>query len=171
MLAGNLLCYAGINENLHVSMFPSYGAEMRGGTANSQLIISTDPIGSPVVYSPDILISLNHPSFKKFSSTVKNSGTIFANTSLFEPEEIKEVDIIKVPANNLAEKCGSVKSANVIMLGALLAHDEFIKLSSLEHSIQTVLGERKRDFWDINKKALNTGYNYIKQRQKSIKSL
>src|SRR3989339_2052550 len=85
MLAGTLICYAGMKENKFVTFFPSYGAEMRGGTANCQVIVSDEPIGAPIVYFPDILISFNKSSYDKFSPRIGEEGLVFVNSSLYKP--------------------------------------------------------------------------------------
>lgn len=158
MLAGTLLCHAAMKEGKFVTSLASYGAEIRGGIANCQVIISDEPIGAPVVYNPDILISLNMPSYEKFSSRVKNGGLILANTSLYKPGKIRGVRIIELPANEIAEKCGSALSVNMVTLGALAARAKVLKLESLVDSIPEVLTDKKKPFWEPNKKALRAGF-------------
>lgn len=161
MLAGTLLCHAGMRENKFVTFFPSYGAEIRGGTANCQVIISENPVGSPVVYNPDILISFNELSYKKFSVKVKKGGSIFVNTSLYTPELKNGLETIQIPASELAEKCGSSLVLNIIMVGALIAKNKIVELTSLIDSIPDVLTEKKKKLWELNKKAARVGFNYI----------
>ncbi|MFC2061764.1 2-oxoacid:acceptor oxidoreductase family protein [Elusimicrobiota bacterium] len=161
MLSGTLLCHAGMLENKFVTFFPSYGAEMRGGTANCQVIISDQTIGAPVVKNPDILVSFNKPSFSKFSSKVKSGGLILANSSLYQPEKISSIEIAEIPANDLAEQCGSVLVLNLVMLGALASKTGILKLESITQSVPEVLS-KKKNLWEINKKALEAGFDYLK---------
>ena len=161
MLAGTLLCYAGMKEKKNVTFFPSYGAEMRGGTANCQVIISDDPIGSPVFTSPETLLSFNRDSFKKFSPRMKPEGVILANTSLYAPEKIAGIKIYEITANDLAENTGSVLAANMIMLGAYIRIRNILKLESLVESVPGLLGKPKEKYWSINQKALEKGYQAV----------
>lgn len=143
MLAGTLLCNAGMHEDKSVTFFPAYGAEIRGGTANCQVIISDNSIGSPIVYAPDILISLNKPSFDKFHKKVKPGGLIIANSSLYKPTAQDGISLEEVPVNNLAEECGSLLVANIVMLGALVAKTKILELKSILNAIPEVLTEKK----------------------------
>lgn len=162
LFTGTLLCQTGMNEDKHVTFFPSYGAEMRGGTANCQVIISDSPIGSPAVETPHILLSFNKPSFIKFGDKVKENGIIVVNSSLFKPREKPEkVDLIEIPANKLAEDCGSKLVMNVIMAGALIESIDFLKFSSLLKAIPTLLTGKKKKFREINKKAARKGKSYL----------
>ncbi|MGM0441394.1 MAG: 2-oxoacid:acceptor oxidoreductase family protein [Elusimicrobiota bacterium] len=162
LFTGTLLCQAGMEEGKHVTFFPSYGAEMRGGTANCQVIISDSPIGSPAVASPHILLSFNKPSFLKFSDKVKENGIIAVNSSLFKPENLPaKVNTIKIPANELAEECGSHLVMNAIMLGALMENTRILKFSSLIKAVPALLTGKKKKFIKINKKALQKGKTYV----------
>jgi 2-oxoglutarate ferredoxin oxidoreductase subunit gamma len=161
MFAGTLLAHAAMNEGKFVTFFPSYGAEMRGGTANCQIIISSKPIGSPIVYNPDVLLSFNKPSFGKFSLKVKRGGAIFANTSLCEPADMDNVDILGIPANTMAEECGSILAMNLIILGAFIKKSGIIKLESLVDSINELLIGRKEKHRALNIRASEKGYNFI----------
>jgi len=160
MMAGTILCYAGISENKEVTFFPSYGAEMRGGTANCQVIISDSQVGSPVVTRPDILLSFNKPSFDKFLSRVKKDGIIFANTSLFEPET-SDIAVEKIPANSLAEECGSLLALNSVMIGALIRKTAPVKFESVAQALERVLKNKSREIIELNIKAAGTGFNYL----------
>ena len=156
LFTGALLAHAAMSEGKQVTLFPSYGAEIRGGVAKSQIIISDDPIGAPAVYHPDILLSLNKLSYEKFSPLVKNGGSIFVNTSIFQPVKREDVEFFEVPANALAEKSGSVLAANIVMLGALIAKKGILKGKSVEDAIPEML-KAKKGFWDVNKKAFREG--------------
>jgi len=161
LFAGNVLGHAAMKQGWYVTLFPSYGAEMRGGTANCQITISEDPIGAPVVYEPDILIAFNKPSYEKFALKIKKDGIVLSNASLYSPKKHDNITIAQIPANNIAEKCGSTLSLNMVMLGALAAKTQIISIESVIDSIPEVLGDRKKAFWEVNKKAAQAGYSYI----------
>ncbi len=160
MLAGTLLCHAGMREDKFVTFFPSYGAEMRGGTANCQVIISDNPIGSPVVNNPEILLSFNKPSYDKFSLKVKKEGIILVNADLFKPQKKTAVEILEIPANKLAEKCGSILALNVVMLGALISKKRIIELKSIIASIPEIFHGKKKHLRELNKNAVEAGFRY-----------
>jgi len=159
MLLGHLICYAGLEEGKYVTFFPSYGAEMRGGTANCQIIVSSQVIGSPVVTEPDVLIAMNKQSFDRFSKRVKKNGLIIVNSSIFTVKESNDLKVYNVPANNIAEKCGSILSANMVMLGVLIKKVPFIEKNTVIKTIPEVL-KNKEKFWDVNVNAVKGGYNY-----------
>jgi 2-oxoglutarate ferredoxin oxidoreductase subunit gamma len=159
MFFGNLLAYAGMIENKNVTFYPSYGAEIRGGTANCQVIISDDAIGAPIVSHLDILVALNQPSYKKFSSRVVKKGIIFANTSLFKPEKKEDVEIVSIDANKIAENCGSILTANMVMLGVLISRTGMLNKNSIIKGIDYMLSDKKKSMLDVNVKAFNAGYN------------
>ena len=118
MLMGQLLSYAGMYEGKNVSWIPSYGPEMRGGTANCSVVISSDEIGSPLVNDPSTLIAMNRPSLDKFEATVKPGGLIIYNSSLIDRKPTRtDVTVIAVPANELAQELGNNRVANMIVLG------------------------------------------------------
>lgn len=159
ILAGKLLAYSAMIENKEVTHIPAYGAEMRGGTCNCSVIISDQPIASPVVSKPDITLIMNQPSKTKFEQKCNNNSKMFLNNSLIE-EKVKRDDIkaYYVDATNLAEKSGSVKSANMIMLGALAKVTNIVKLNTLIDSLPEVISSRNKSLIDINVNALKKGY-------------
>jgi 2-oxoglutarate ferredoxin oxidoreductase subunit gamma len=169
MFLGNLLAQAGMIENKNVTFYPSYGAEIRGGTANCQVIISDDLIGAPIVSNLNILVALNEPSYKKFSPRVVKSGMIFANTSLFKPEEKQNIELVKIDANKVAEQCGSILSANMVMLGVLVSQTGILNKNSIIKSIDYMLSAKKKSMLDINVKAFNEGTN-LRQKILNTKS-
>jgi 2-oxoglutarate ferredoxin oxidoreductase subunit gamma len=164
ILAGNILCYSSMKEDKYVTLVPSYGAEMRGGTANCQIIISDEYIGSPIVKDIDILLSFNKPSYDRFSSKVSKNGIIFANSSLYKPNSIADVGIVEIPGNELAAECGSILTLNMVMLGALVAKTKIIAKETLLNAIPEILTKRKEKFWEINKKALETGFDFVGEK-------
>ena len=160
MLIGKIFAYSGMMEGKQVTYFPAYGAEVRGGTANSTTIISTEEIPTPVSAHPDVLLAMNSPSCKKFGSRLKKGGLLIANTSLIENVFSRsDLTIIKIPATSLAHDLGNKRSANMIMIGAYLKYKAIVSLKSVEKAVSILL-PGKKDLWDINKKALRLGMEY-----------
>lgn len=155
---GVMLAYTGMMDGLNVTFFPAYGAEMRGGTANCSVIISTDPVAAPVVGAPDAVLIMNEPSLAKFEPMVKSGGTIFLNTSLVNSRPKRtDVKVIEVKANDIAEELGSIKCANMVMLGAYAAKSGAVKLETLKNNIKKVYPRAKEAMIEINKKAVDQG--------------
>lgn len=161
MLAGKLLVQAGLCLGREVTFIPSYGAEVRGGTAHCHVIVSDEEIASPIITSPDAVIVMNSPSLAKFSSLVKSGGAICVNSSIVS-EKVGRDDLraIYVPANHLAEELGSVKVANAVILGAYLQRSRFLTPDSLAAALKALLPSRHRDLLAINLAALRRGYEY-----------
>ncbi len=163
MFTGSLLAQGAMLEGLQVTFFPSYGAEMRGGTANCSLIISDEEIGSPVVTNPTSCLILNQPSLDKFEERMREKGLLILNSSLVDRGvERKDLKIAEVPATEMAIKLGNVKVANMIALGAYLKKSKIIPLKRIINSLPKILGEKKKDLLEINEKALEKGSGLIK---------
>lgn len=163
MFAGTLLAQGAMEEGLHVTFFPSYGAEMRGGTAHCSLVISDEEIGSPVVVNPSSCLILNQPSLDKFEGRMREGGFLLLNSSLVDRDvKRKDLKIIKVSVTEMAERLGNVKVANMLALGAYLEKNRIISLESLIKSLPKVLGEKKKDLLAVNEKALRKGSELIK---------
>ena len=158
LLAGKLLAYAGMLEGKHVTWFPSYGAEIRGGTANCTVIISSDEIGSPVVQSPIAMLIFNEASFKKFENRIKPGGQLFLNTSLV-PDSSTRSDItrIELKANDIAGDLGDTRVANMVMLGAFIKKTNVVALESVLTALQQVLPARRYSMIPLNENALKRG--------------
>jgi 2-oxoglutarate ferredoxin oxidoreductase subunit gamma len=158
LLAGKLLAHAGMLEGKHVTWFPSYGAEIRGGTANCTVIISSEEIGSPVIQRPSAMLILNEASYKKFEQRIKPGGQLFLNISLVH-EQATRTDIIRidVKANDIAESLGDIRIANMVMLGAFLKKTSVIKLASVLMALKQVLPPRRHSLLPLNEKALQCG--------------
>jgi len=162
VLIGTLLAYAGMKEGKHTTFFPSYGAEMRGGTANCSIIVSDSEIASPVVNAPDCVVAMNVASLDKFEQAVKPGGAIFVNSSLVERRaERQDITEIRIPASALAEGLGSTRAANMVMLGGLIKKTGAIALDSAVQSLSEVLSERAMALVEVNKKALATGFDEV----------
>ncbi|MCL1828160.1 MAG: 2-oxoacid:acceptor oxidoreductase family protein [Oscillospiraceae bacterium] len=158
LLIGNFLAQAGMKEGKHVSWLPSYGPEMRGGTANCSVVISDKPIASPVITKATCVIAMNRPSLEKFESAVRPGGLLIVNSSLIDIKSTrKDIDVLYIPANETAEKTGSVKAANLVVLGACIGRTKCVSPESITEAIKEKLGEKKAKLADINKAALNAG--------------
>lgn len=162
MLMGQLLAYAGMFESKNVSWIPSYGPEMRGGTANCAIIVSDQPIGSPLVSEPTAAIVMNLPSLDKFEPALQPGGVLIINSSLIECDA-KRSDIVvhKIPANDLAIELGNPKVANMIILGALVAATNIVGLDALLKAFAKVFAKKPK-LLEINEKAIHRGAEYIK---------
>jgi 2-oxoglutarate ferredoxin oxidoreductase subunit gamma len=158
LLVGKLLAHAGMLEGKHVTWFPSYGAEIRGGTANCTVIISDREIGSPLVQSPSTMMIMNEASFKKFEPRIKASGDLFLNTSLVHnPPTRDDIVRIEVKANDIAEELGDIRIANMVMLGAFLKRTGVVALDSVLSALKAVLPQRRHALLVLNEKALKCG--------------
>ncbi|MGQ9602804.1 MAG: 2-oxoacid:acceptor oxidoreductase family protein [bacterium] len=163
VLMGTLLSYAAMVEGKHTTFFPSYGAEMRGGTANCSVVVSDREIASPLVVQPDCVVVMNIASFDRFVGQVRPGGILFVNSSLVESKTSRnDIEEIRVPANEIAEELGSPRAANMVMLGAVIAKTGAVKVESAIGSLQKVLSERAMRFLEVNKKALRKGYELVR---------
>jgi len=155
---GKFLAYAGLEENLNVSWFPSYGPEMRGGTSNCSVILSDEPIGSPLVVDATTVVVMNRPSLDKFESHVVKGGLLIIDSDLVNREpERTDIEIIKIPAQRIAEEVGSKKIANMVLLGALVEKTKIVKIESL---LKALKEHGKEQFYELNKKALERGAEF-----------
>lgn len=163
LLMGQILTLAGMLEDKHVSWIPSYGPEMRGGTANCSVIISDEPIGSPVVYEATAVVVMNLQSLDKFESAVQPKGILVINSSLIE-KGLKRDDIeaYRVPVNEIATELGNPKMANMVALGALIAATGVIKSESLYKAFAKKFAA-KPELLTANKQAIQRGYDCVKQ--------
>ncbi len=164
MSMGQLLAYAGMLENKFVSWLPSYGPEMRGGTANCAVIVSDEEIGSPVITNDaDVAIIMNLPSLTKFKNDVKPGGKIFINKSLIDQKVDREdVQVYYIDANELAVEAGNPKAANLVMLGSVLATANIVDSESVLEAFKKVFGPSKEKFIPLNRAALKQGAEAIK---------
>ncbi len=161
MLAGQLLTHAGMVEGRHVSWIPSYGPEMRGGTANCSVVISDREISSPIVTDPTILIAFNQPSLEKFEKCVKPHGFIFYNSSIIKREpQNPNASSFGIPVNEIADELGSPKVANMVMLGAFLKITNIVSPETLLASLDKILGRAKKNMLSLNEKALKAGMDF-----------
>ena len=163
LLIGKFLAMACMMDGKHVSWLPSYGPEMRGGTANCSVIVSDKPVASPLVDKADVVIAMNRPSLDKFESHVKPGGTLVINSSIIDRKaERTDIDVVYCDANNIAETVGNPKGANVAILGALLQKSPVCSTDTMVEAIRVELGARKAKFLEGNKKALLAGMEAAK---------
>ena len=161
LFSGKFLAYAGLIENKELSWLPSYGPEMRGGTANCSIIISDTKVGSPIVDHPDILIAMNAPSAEKYETEVNEGGDIYIDSSLIiRKVERKDVNAYYIPATALAVDNGLKGLANMIITGYMLKNSGVIDIADLEGALKKVVPARKPEMFDLNKQAIMIGYNY-----------
>jgi 2-oxoglutarate ferredoxin oxidoreductase subunit gamma len=159
--AGVLLAYSGMVDGKYVTFFPAYGAEMRGGTANCSVVVSSEEVASPVVSTPDSLIVMNEPSLLKFEPSLKPQGLLLINKSLVSSQPKRDdIEAVTIDANKIAEEIGTVKCANMVMLGALLSHTQAVTLDSMIKTLPKVFPRAKKEMIDINVEALKKGESF-----------
>ena len=161
---GKIFTYAGMLEGKEVSWLPSYGPEMRGGTANCAVTVSDSPVGSPLITGDaTCAIVMNLPSLEKFEQEVKPGGKILVNSSLIEKKvQRDDVEVHYIPANDIAAELGNPRVANMIMLGAYLKADSTVEIDSVLEAFKKVFGPSKEKFVPLNKAALEKGADAIK---------
>ena len=163
LFAGQLLTYAALEAGKNVTWIPSYGPEMRGGTAHCTVVMGDDPIGSPLVRHPDMAVAMNLPSTDKYEPVVKENGLLVVNGSLVKrPIHRYNIDVIVIPANDIAHSHGNIRLANVIMLGALLAATGLLPLVAVEQALEDHLPERHKRLLPANKAALQEGAQFAR---------
>ena len=158
LFTGKFLAYKGLLADKNVSWLPSYGPEMRGGTASCSVIISDEEVGSPIISEPDVLIAMNLPSFEKFVPTVKTGGIVIADSSLIETKTDRtDIDVYYIPATALASEMGKQSLANMIILGKLLKVMGDFNDDEIKTVLSKVIPPKKADMLDINMKAMTIG--------------
>lgn len=159
---GYILSVSAMREGKYVTYLPSYGAEVRGGTANCTVSISDEEIASPVASSPDSALVLNKPSMVRFQGLIKSGGVIVMNSSLIDSDPTRQdLEIFKIPANEIALELGSERALNMIMLGAFVAKTGIVRHNSLLEGIAEVLKGKKEAIIELNRKGLSKGAEYI----------
>lgn len=158
LFAGKFLASKGLIDDKQVSWLPSYGPEMRGGTASCSVIVSDEPVGSPIVSNPDVLIAMNLPSLDKFEDTVAHGGMIFADSTLIE-RKVKRTDVkaFYVPATRLANENGTPTLANMILIGKVLSELNDFGADSVEAALKKVISAKRADMLDVNRGAMELG--------------
>ena len=163
LFSGKFLAYEGLIEDKNVSWLPSYGPEMRGGTAICSVILSDEKIGSPIIDKPDVLVAMNLPSLDKYEDSTIENGHIFVDSSLISREVKRtDVNVHYIPATKMASDEGLAGLANMILVGYIIKKTGVISIENLEAGLKKVVSARKQDLFDLNKKAIELGYNYEK---------
>ena len=161
LFAGKFIAYKGLIDEKQVSWLPSYGPEMRGGTASCSVIVSDEAVGSPIVSAPDVLIAMNLPSLDKFESTVVPGGLIIADSTLIERKVARDdVKVCYLPATRLASENGMPTLANMIIVGKLLAELGDFDENSVNAALKKVISAKHADMMEINVKAMRLGAEY-----------
>jgi len=156
---GLSLAQAAMLEGRHVTYMPSYGAEVRGGTANCTVAISDEEIASPIASTPEFVIAMNQPSLMRFQNQIQSGGVLFLNSSLAQAEISRgDIEVVQVPADTIAEELGNRKSANMVMLGAFIKKVNLVSLDSVFEGLKETL-KGKQKLMAINKEAITVGYN------------
>lgn len=162
LFAGKLIAYAGLLDQREVSWMPSYGPEMRGGTANCSVCLSNEPIGSPLVTEPDVLVAFNLPSYDSFVNKVKPGGLVLVDSSMVDVCPMRnDIRFERIDATRLAEDNELKGLANVVAIGKLLQLTHFSSLEMLEAAIEKSVPAKKQDMVGFNKKALAIGFNHV----------
>ncbi len=161
LFSGKALAYTGLNAGLEVSWLPSYGPEMRGGTANCSVILSHTPIGSPIVDKPDVLIAMNLPSLEKYENETEKGGYIIYDSSLISKEINTEgVNIVAIPATKLASDNALDGLANMIIMGKVIKETDILTLEQVKDSLTKMVPAKKQELLAKNIKAIELGFNY-----------
>ena len=161
LFAGKFLAYKGLLEDKQVSWLPSYGPEMRGGTANCSIILSDDPVGSPIVSTPDALIAMNLPSYDKYENAVVLGGKVFVDSTLISRKAQRtDIDAYYIPATKMAADAGIPTLANMIILGKMIKETGAVSFENMVDVMKKIVSAKRAELIDINIKALEAGYNY-----------
>lgn len=161
LFSGKFLAYKGLLAGKNVSWLPSYGPEMRGGTASCSVIVSDEPVGSPIVSKPDILIAMNLPSLDKYEDAVVPGGTIVLDSSLIERKVKRDdVKVVYIPATKMATENGIDTLANMIIAGKIMSNISDTNEEQLKPVLEKIISARHKDMFDYNLKALNLGANF-----------
>ncbi len=164
LMMGYSLAHSAMNQDYHVTFFPSYGAEVRGGTANCTVAIAEEKIASPVASETDYMVAMNAPSLFTFQNKITAGGVIFMNSSIIKAHPNRpDVDIRRaIPCSELAEEMGNSRVANIIMMGAFIKKTGIVTFEIYLKSLEPILGSRKKSAAEINHRAFSTGFDYLK---------
>ena len=161
LFAGKFLAYKGLMEDLQLSWLPSYGPEMRGGTANCSVVLSDTPVGSPIITNPDVLIAMNLPSLQKFVNDVVPGGQIYVDSALIDAKvERTDVEVFYIPATQMAKDAGIATLANMIIVGCLLENNPELDFAGTDAVVSKLVPPKKAALVELNMKALTLGKEY-----------
>lgn len=162
LFAGQLLSYAAMDEGREVTWIPSYGPEMRGGTANCTVVIADEEIGSPLVRNPQAVIAMNLPSLDKYEPLVRPGGVLVINTSLADRDAVRsDIRVVGIPGSDIAEELGDRRMTNMVLLGGLLANLPVLTMEAIERALQNHLPARHQRLLPLNVQALHRGAGFI----------
>ncbi|MEI9476342.1 MAG: 2-oxoacid:acceptor oxidoreductase family protein [Deltaproteobacteria bacterium] len=162
IMMGYLLATAGMYEEKNVTCLPSYGAQVRGGVANCTVVVSDEEIASPVASEPEFAVLMNNPALFQYQNQVQSGGTLLLNSSMIESRPVRgDLDIIEVPANELARKLGDDRVTNMVMLGAFIKKSALVSLDTAARVIKDTFSNRNPGILKLNKSALQLGYDYL----------
>ena len=163
LFAGKALAFTGLKVGMEVSWLPSYGPEMRGGTANCNVILADTPVGSPIITTPNVLIAMNLPSLEKYVNSVVSGGQIYVDSSLIDAKvQRDDVEVFYIPATQMAKDEGIASLANMIIVGHLLENHPELSFDGVETVVEKLVPPKKAALKDLNMKALSLGKNYNK---------
>ena len=166
LMMGYVLATSGMHEDKHVTFLPSYGAEVRGGTANCTITVSDEPIASPVASSSDFAVLMNTPSLIKFEGGVKTGGAVFLNSDLVELQpKRRDIQVVAIPANSIAERLGNVRGANMVMIGALVQKTSMVSLKSVIKSVKSIFETKGSKVQKMNSLAIKEGAAFVGESQ------
>ncbi|MDN5280367.1 MAG: 2-oxoglutarate ferredoxin oxidoreductase subunit gamma [Clostridiales bacterium] len=166
LFLGKVLAETGMQAGKNVSWIPSYGPEMRGGTANCTVILSENEIASPMVTVPDTVIAMNRPSVAKFNLRIKAGGMLMYNSSLIERQEFRDdIRLVEIPASDIAEELGNPRVANLVMAGAYAKFSNLFTYEDLRETLPKLMPANKKDMVEINMAALEKGFNYVQEKK------
>ena len=161
LFAGKFLAYKGLMVDLQVSWLPSYGPEMRGGTANCSVVLSETPVGSPIISNPDVLIAMNLPSLQKYVNAVVPGGQIYLDSALIDAKvERTDVEVFYIPATQMAKDEGIATLANMILIGNVLQNNPELSFEGTDQVVSKLVPPKKASLVELNMKALNLGKEY-----------
>lgn len=166
LFLGKVLAETGMRAGKNVSWIPSYGPEMRGGTANCTVILSENEIASPMVTVPDTVIAMNRPSVAKFNVRIKAGGMLMYNSSLIERQEFRDdIRLVEIPASEIAEELGNPRVANLVMAGAYSKFSKLFTYEDLTAALPSLMPGSKKDMLEVNMAAIEKGYNYVEEKK------
>ncbi|MBF0543665.1 MAG: 2-oxoacid:acceptor oxidoreductase family protein [Candidatus Riflebacteria bacterium] len=166
LFLGKILAQVGMEAGRHVSWIPAYGPEMRGGTANCTVIISENPIASPLVTVPDTVLAMNGLSVTRFANRIKAGGMLMYNSSLIERQEFRDdVRLVEIPASEIADDLGNARVANLVMAGAYAKFTKLFSFDDIKKTLPSLFSSSKKDLMDINMAALEKGFSFVKEKK------
>jgi 2-oxoglutarate ferredoxin oxidoreductase subunit gamma len=162
LMMGYSLAHSAMNKGYHVTYLPSYGAEVRGGTANCTVAVADEEITSPVASEPDYLVVMNSPSLTTFQNKITSGGVIFLNSSIVEARPSRsDVQVCAVPCGDMAQELGNIRVANTIMMGAFIKKTDIVPAEIYLKSLESIMGSKKKAVAEINRKAFSAGFDFV----------